>query len=146
MTEQYTRAALATMTPDEIVAAHKAGQLEDILSGKTGTVTAHPRPEQLARADLAGMTPEEIEAARQAGRLADLLSGYDLTPPPALSTSDDPAVDATVERRIAANETAAALLPPALSAASLRGLPRERILELWRSGSLNHIAAPPTDR
>jgi hypothetical protein len=77
-TPQYTRASLAKMTPAQIVAAKRAGQLEAIQSGAEGDTEYLPeRPEQLSRDDLAGLTPAEIWAAKKAGALDDLIDGSD---------------------------------------------------------------------
>ena len=71
---QLTIAALRKMTPDQIVAARKAGQLEALRRGESGDVDdPGTRPEQIT--DLTGMTPDQIVRARREGRLDDLAKG-----------------------------------------------------------------------
>ena len=75
---QLSKADISVMTPEQIVAALKAGQLHTLLT------TADPPPDPIAEAivndgritetDLKGMTPEEIVDAHRAGRLDHLLT------------------------------------------------------------------------
>ena len=84
-----TRADLAAMTPEQITAARRSGDLAHLLAGQPatttppaapsfdggarsdGTGTGHPPP--LRRDQLRHMAPDAIEAARVAGDLDHLL-------------------------------------------------------------------------
>lgn len=71
---QLTRRALDRMSPEQIIAAKKAGQLEALRRGESGDVDdPGTRSEQIT--DLAGMSPEQIVKARREGRLDDLAKG-----------------------------------------------------------------------
>ena len=71
---QYAAADLVLLTPDEIVAAKAAGQLDRVIGVPPREVADRlASGAQLTRADLAGMSPDEVVAAKAAGRLDDLL-------------------------------------------------------------------------
>lgn len=78
---QLTYAALKKLTPQQVIEAKRAGNLEAIRRGEPGdTDDLGNRPAQLSRADLAGMSPSQIVKARREGRLADLLAGVEPAP------------------------------------------------------------------
>jgi hypothetical protein len=64
--ETWVKAA----TPEQIVAAQNAGELNDLL----GRPRPLPTAGQLTAEDIQGRTAEEIEAARVRGQLVTLLS------------------------------------------------------------------------
>lgn len=66
---QRTEQDLKSMSPDQIVAAHDAGELDELL----GRLVASPVDGQLDASHLATMAPEAIVAAHDAGRLDGLL-------------------------------------------------------------------------
>lgn len=74
---QLSRADLRELRPEQINAAHRAGQLSDLLASRC-LATTEPGPDrgsdpgQLTRADLADMTSNQINAARKAGRLTSV--------------------------------------------------------------------------
>jgi hypothetical protein len=68
MTKQYTEAEIKTMSPEQIVAADDAGQLDDLLGRSRYPSTGQLTPEHLGR-----MTPDEIRQANSEGRLAHIL-------------------------------------------------------------------------
>jgi len=71
---QYEVGDLAAMSPEAIVEARLAGQLDAVLGVPPRDVADRLRDgAQLTRADLAGMSPDEINEARAAGALDDLL-------------------------------------------------------------------------
>lgn len=72
MSEQLTIDDLKAMTPEEIVLAKAAGELNDLLGIATPDI---PAEGQLTREHIQHMTPEQIVEARAAGRFDDLLSG-----------------------------------------------------------------------
>jgi hypothetical protein len=74
---QFTNAEVKAMSPEEVVAAHRAGQLDALM----GRMPAEPVLAERATAecgitpaDLATMAPEAIVKARREGRLEHL--GY----------------------------------------------------------------------
>jgi hypothetical protein len=76
---QLTEQDVKGMTPEAIVEARKAGQLNEYLGVPVPpppfTLTDEEgKPRPLTEADLQAMTPQEIVAARKAGRLRHL--GY----------------------------------------------------------------------
>jgi hypothetical protein len=68
--KQLREADLKLMSPEEIVKAQEAGQLDDLLGKPRRDI---PRTGQLKEHHLKLMTPEEIVAAEAAGRFDDLL-------------------------------------------------------------------------
>lgn len=73
---QRDAAWLNSATPEQVAAAHAAGELAALLGG---TVPDIPAEGQLTDEHLRQMTPEQITAAHAAGRLTDVLT----TAPPA---------------------------------------------------------------
>ena len=74
---QRDAAWVRTATPDEVFAAHEAGDLADLIEARNSPVAEPAEPE--AREGQKSMTwvkaarPEQVEAARDAGELDDLL-------------------------------------------------------------------------
>ena len=92
--EQITEAELEQLTAAEIVAARKAGKLNELLGAEIPLdaekiraaaagldIPADPEPDtsQISREALELMQPADIVAARKAGRLDSIL-GYDQLP------------------------------------------------------------------
>lgn len=72
--QQFGAQALASMSPEGIVAALEAGQLRDYLVGEE-PAGAPPEVEQYGGAWTVGKSPEEVDAAMRAGHLRAYLAG-----------------------------------------------------------------------
>jgi len=74
-TPQLAAADLTTMSPQQIVEAQAAGQLNQLLG--IPLPADIPTEGQLTREHLAHMTAQQIVDAQQAGRLETLMNGQD---------------------------------------------------------------------
>ncbi len=68
---QLTEGFLRSASPEQIVAAYQAGQLDTMLTGETPATI--PAEGQLHDGHLQAMTPEQIVEAQKAGRFSSLL-------------------------------------------------------------------------
>jgi hypothetical protein len=81
MSEQRTQAWIDSATPEQITAAHKAGELANVLAGvpdDPADVAREARERaalQKSEAWVKTATPEQIYAAKEAGHLTRVLSG-----------------------------------------------------------------------
>lgn len=81
MSEQRTHAWVDTATPEQISAAHRAGELANVLAGVPDDPADVAREAseraalQKSEAWLKTATPEQIDAANHAGLLTRVLSG-----------------------------------------------------------------------
>lgn len=74
---QITDEELGAMTPDEIVTAHRGGQLAEQLDGRVPVRPHGPVTDD----QLSEMTPEEIVAVHRGGQLDELLGHVELLDP-----------------------------------------------------------------